>query len=298
MNKLRKRREIKWFLLFTVPGLVVYTVFLMVPIVMSVAISLTDWTGMSKLSEASFVGLKNYRNLFSDSILRITIHNSFVYGVIVMLFVPVIGFILAYIIETFTRRKSLWRTVAYLPAMIPLIVTVFLWKWIYNPQYGLLNQFLKLIGLGKYTTGWITNSSTALYAVTFTSIWKAIPGVFILYLAGLQSVPKEMEEAAVLDGAGRMQVIRYVVLPSLRRVTTIIYVLQFIDVFRVFDLVYAMTNGGPGYYTTEMILTYGYKTTFTNSNAGYGMSITTVLICFVSLVSVLQLRLASKRYDD
>ncbi len=184
------------------------------------------------------------------------------------------------------------------PKVIPLIVTVFLWKWIYNPQYGLLNQFLKLIGLGKYTTGWITNSSTALYAVTFTSIWKAIPGVFILYLAGLQSVPKEMEEAAVLDGAGRMQVIRYVVLPSLRRVTTIIYVLQFIDVFRVFDLVYAMTNGGPGYYTTEMILTYGYKTTFTNSNAGYGMSITTVLICFVSLVSVLQLRLASKRYDD
>ena len=165
MNKLRKRREIKWFLLFTVPGLVVYTVFLMVPIVMSVAISLTDWTGMSKLSEASFVGLKNYRNLFSDSILRITIHNTFVYGVIVMLFVPVIGFILAYIIETFTRRKSLWRMVAYLPAMIPLIVTVFLWKWIYNPQYGLLNQFLKLIGLGKYTTGWITNSSTAFYSL-------------------------------------------------------------------------------------------------------------------------------------
>ena len=252
---------------------------------------------MTQLSQASFVGLKNYASLLNDPILKVTINNTLVYGMIMMLVVPVIAFVLAYVVETFVQRKSLWRTIAYLPAMIPLIVTVFLWKWIYNPQYGLLNAILKAVGLEEFVTGWITNSSTALFAVTFTSIWKAIPGVFVLFMAGLQSVPKELEEAAMLDGANRLQVIQNVTIPSMKKIITIIYVLQFIDVFRVFDLVYAMTNGGPGYYTTEMILTYGYKTTFTNSNAGYGMAITTVLIIFVTLMSSLQLKVAG-RSDD
>lgn len=295
--KARKKRAIKWYMIFTVPGLLIYTIFMIVPIIMSVIISLTNWTGMTQLSQASFVGLKNYASLLKDPILKVTINNTLVYGMIMMLIVPVIAFVLAYVVETFVQRKSLWRTIAYLPAMIPLIVTVFLWKWIYNPQYGLLNAILKAVGLGEFVTGWITNSSTALFAVTFTSIWKAIPGVFVLFMAGLQSVPKELEEAAMLDGANRLQVIRNVTIPSMKKIITIIYVLQFIDVFRVFDLVYAMTNGGPGYYTTEMILTYGYKTTFTNSNAGYGMAITTVLIIFVTLMSSLQLKVAG-RSDD
>lgn len=295
--KVRKKRAIKWYMIFTVPGLLIYTIFMIVPIIMSVIISLTNWTGMTQLSQASFVGLKNYASLLKDPILKVTINNTLVYGMIMMLVVPVIAFVLAYVVETFVQRKSLWRTIAYLPAMIPLIVTVFLWKWIYNPQYGLLNAILKAVGLGELVTGWITNSSTALFAVTFTSIWKAIPGVFVLFMAGLQSVPKELEEAAMLDGANRLQVIRNVTIPSMKKIITIIYVLQFIDVFRVFDLVYAMTNGGPGYYTTEMILTYGYKTTFTNSNAGYGMAITTVLIIFVTLMSSLQLKVAG-RSDD
>lgn len=284
-------------MIFTIPGLLIYTIFMIVPIIMSVIISLTNWTGMTQLSQASFVGLKNYASLLKDPILKVTINNTLVYGIIMMLVVPVIAFVLAYVIETFVQRKSFWRTIAYLPAMIPLIVTVFLWKWIYNPQYGLLNVILKSVGLGEFVTGWITNSSTALYAVTFTSIWKAIPGTFVLFMAGLQSVPKELEEAAMLDGANRFQVIRNVTIPSIKKIITIIYVLQFIDVFRVFDLVYAMTNGGPGYYTTEMILTYGYKTTFTNSNAGYGMAITTILIIFVTLMSSLQLKIAG-RSDD
>ncbi len=295
--KARKKRAIKWYMIFTVPGLLIYTIFMIVPIIMSVIISLTNWTGMTQLSQASFVGLKNYASLLNDPILKVTINNTLVYGMIMMLVVPVIAFVLAYVVETFVQRKSLWRTIAYLPAMIPLIVTVFLWKWIYNPQYGLLNAILKAVGLEEFVTGWITNSSTALFAVTFTSIWKAIPGVFVLFMAGLQSVPKELEEAAMLDGANRLQVIQNVTIPSMKKIITIIYVLQFIDVFRVFDLVYAMTNGGPGYYTTEMILTYGYKTTFTNSNAGYGMAITTVLIIFVTLMSSLQLKVAG-RSDD
>lgn len=297
MNIQKKKRERKWFMIFTIPALILYTIFWILPIVLSAGISFTDWTGMNQLSEANFVGLKNYKNLLTDSILKIALKNNLIYGVIMMIVVPVIAFCLAYIIETFLRRKTFWRTIAYLPAMLPVIVTVFLWKWMYNPQYGLLNQFLKLIGLGDLSTGWLTNTGTALYAVTVTSIWKTIPTYFVLFMAGLQSVPKELIEAAILDGAGRWALIRDVTIPSMKRIITIVYVLVFIDVFRVFDLIYAMTNGGPGYYNTEMILTYGYKTTFTNNNAGYGMSITTILIIFVMICSAIQIKVQNKTYD-
>lgn len=293
----QKKRERKWFMIFTMPALILYTIFWIAPIILSAGISFTDWTGMNQLSEANFVGLKNYMNLFSDSILKTAVGNNLIYGAIMIIIVPVVAFLLAYIIETFLRRKTFWRTIAYLPAMLPVIVTVFLWKWMYNPQYGLLNKFLELIGLGDLATGWLTNTGTALYAVTFTAIWKTVPTYFVLFMAGLQSVPKELIEAAVLDGAGRWALIRDVTIPSMKRIITIVYVLVFIDVFRVFDLVYAMTNGGPGYYNTEMILTYGYKTTFTNNNAGYGMSITTILIIFVMICSAIQLKVQNKSYD-
>lgn len=293
----KRSKKIKWFCCFTIPALVIYSIFWIIPILISGAISFTDWSGMTKLSEAHFVGLKNYQNLFSDSILKIAIKNNLIYGLIMIIIVPVIAFVLAYVIETFIKRKAFWRTVTYLPAILPMIVTMLLWKWMFNPQYGLLNKFLELIGLEQYTTGWLTNTGTALFAVTFVALWKTIPTYFVLFMAGLQSVPAELTEAAILDGAGRLDVIKNVTLPCISKITSIVYVLVFIDVFRVFDLVYTMTNGGPGYYSTEMILTYGYKTTFANSNAGYGMSIMSVLIIFVMICSAVQMKIQNRIED-
>ncbi|HNW86840.1 MAG TPA: sugar ABC transporter permease [Candidatus Limiplasma sp.] len=297
-RSIRQHRSTKWFLAFLTPALVVYTLFWILPILLTGIISLTDWKGTSRLATASFVGLKNFQNLFHDSILSTAVINNLLYGLVMIIAVPVMSFIVAYTIESFVHKKVFFRTVAYLPAILPGIVTVLLWKWIYNPSYGLLNQFLDLIGLDKWTTGWITNSDTALGAVTFTSIWKTVPVYFVLFMAGLQAVPQDLIEAAVLDGASRGQTILHVTLPSIRRVTTIVYTLVFIDTFRVFELVYAMTNGGPGYYNTEMILTYAYKTTFTNSNASYGMAISMVLIALIIVVAALQMKLGNRLADD
>jgi ABC-type sugar transport system permease subunit len=124
-----------------------------------------------------------------------------------------------------------------------------------------------------------------------------IPVYFVLFLAGLQSVSIDLIEAAVLDGAGRWQVIRNVTIPCMKRIITIVYVLVFIDIFRVFDLIYTMTKGGPGYYTTEMILTYSYKTVFTNSNAGYGMAIISALTLFVIICSFIQMKIQNRTAD-
>jgi len=295
--KNKNKRAMRWFLFFLLPTIIIYTLFWIVPIIITVLTSFTDWKGMSKLTTAGFVGLKNYISLLSDSILQISIKNNLIYGFVIVAVVPVISFVIAYVIEGFVKRKMFFRTVAYLPAIIPTIVTVLLWKWIYNPQYGLLNQLLELIGLKGLETGWITNSTTALGAVSFTSIWKMVPVYFVLFLAGLQSVPQALTEAAVLDGANRWQTIKNVTIPSMKRVISIVYTLIFIDVFRVFELVYAMTKGGPGYYNTEMLLTYAYKTTFANANASYGMAITTTLIVLVTAVTGIQLKF-SRRNDD
>ena len=294
----RQQRSTKWFWTFLAPALVVYTIFWIIPILMTGVISFTDWKGTSKLSTAAFVGLKNFASLFSDSVLATAIRNNLIYGLVMIIAVPVFSFALAYIIESFVKRKVFFRTVAYLPAILPTIVTVLLWKWIYNPSYGLLNQFLELLGLGQWTTGWITNTDTALGAVTFASIWKTVPVYFVLFMAGLQAVPQDLIEAAVLDGASRRQTVFHVTLPSIQRVTTIVYTLVFIDVFRVFELVYAMTNGGPGYYNTEMLLTYAYKTSFANSNASYGMTISTVLICLIILAAAFQMKLGNRLADE
>lgn len=288
-QQLHKKKKTKWFLCFSLPALIIYTLFWIVPIVLSIGISFTNWKGITKLSEASFVGLKNYINLTKDTILIKSAGNNLIYGLVIIIVVPIISFIFAYIIETFLTRKMFFRTITYLPAIIPTIVTVMLWKWIYNPQYGLLNKFLSLIGLESLAKGWLTNSSTALLSVSFTSIWKTVPVYFVLFLAGLQTVPKDLIESATLDGAGKLKIIKNVTLPSISRITTIVLVLVFIDIFRVFELVYAMTNGGPGYYNTEMLLTYAYKTTFTNSNAGYGMAMTTSIIILVIVSTVLLL---------
>lgn len=297
-HSLIQSRRAKWFWLFLAPALAVYTLFWILPIALTGIISLTDWKGTSKLSTAAFIGLKNYLNLFSDSILPTTVANNLMYCLVMIVVVPVMSFIVAYIIETFVKRKVFFRTVAYLPAILPSIVTVLLWKWIYNPSYGLLNQIFDLAGLDRWTTGWITNSDTALGAVAFTSVWKTVPVYFVLFMAGLQAVPQDLVEAAVLDGANRRQTIWNVTLPSIQRVTNIVFTLVFIDTFRVFELVYAMTNGGPGYYNTEMVLTYAYKTTFTNSNASYGMAISFVLIFLIIVVAALQMKLGNRLADE
>ena len=159
---MKERRNRKYFLMFSLPALAVYTVFWIFPVFLGFYISFTNWNGIVNLADAQFTGFKNYVNLLYDSILRVSVLNNIKYGIITLIVVPVAAFAVAYLVENFTRKKSFWRTVTYLPAMIPTIVTVFLWKWIYNPQYGILNEILKAVGLGGLATGWITT----------TTIWR------------------------------------------------------------------------------------------------------------------------------
>jgi ABC-type sugar transport system permease subunit len=294
LSKAKNTYDLKWFIIFTASALIIYTLFWVLPIIFTFLISFTNWNGITPLNRDVFVGFRNYINMLGDPILRIAVRNNLIYGAAMILFMPVLSFCIAFILERYVPLKTLFRTFAYLPAVLPSVVTVLIWKWIFNPNYGLFNMLLRLIGLDSLTRGWVTDPKTALAAVILTALWKGIPTFVVLNLAGLQNVPTQMEEAARIDGAGTWQVIRHVVLPSMRGVQVTIYTLIIIDVFRVFDLIYIMTNGGPGYYSTEMILTYVYKASFSSRLEGYANAISFTTIVLVMLINSIQLHFSMK----
>jgi len=288
----------KYFFIFVGPTLLIYTIFWALPIISSILLSFTNWSGISSLFSSDFVGLKNFKQMSIDPIFRTSMKNNLIYGMIMFLTVTPISFFVAYFLDTHVRHKKICETFAYLPAVLPVIVVTLLWKWIYNPQYGMLNSFLKLIGLEKFTTGWLTNSDVALGAITFVSIWKSVPIYLILCLAGLQQVPNKLKEAAIIDGATEPIVLFNVIIPCMQRVLYTVMSLVVIDVFRTFELVYVMTDGGPGYYSTEMLLTYMYKTSFANSMAGYGSAIATTTIFIVLVITSLNLKATMKSNEE
>lgn len=288
----------KWSLAFEGPALVVYTIFWALPILVTLLFSLTDWSGISSISSAKFVGLKNYAQMLVDPIFKICLKNNLIYGLVMILTVTPISFAIAYVLDSFVKHKKIFQTFAYLPAILPVIVVTLLWRWIYNPQYGLFNNFLKLIGLEQYQRGWLTDSDVALKSITLVSIWKSAPFYIILCLAGLQQVPDELKEAAICDGANGFVLVKDVIIPSMRRVLCTVLSLVMIDVFRTFELVYVMTEGGPGYYSTEMLLTYMYKTSFAYSMAGYGSSIAATTIVIVLGITALNLRMTMRSNEE
>ena len=294
---IQERYKLKWFELFLAPALILYTIFWAVPILSTLSFSFTNWSGITPLSQADFVGLKNFKQMTTDPIFIQSLKNNFQYGIVMVLVVPPLSFMIAYLLDTHVPFKKFFGVLAYIPAILPSVVVMLLWRWILNAQYGLVNTLLRAAGLDKFAIGWLSNVETALWAVTFVSIWKTIPVYMILALAGLQQIPVEYKEAAIIDGANEWQRIIHVIIPSMRGVFYTIFTLIIIDVFRVFELVYIMTEGGPGYYSTEMLLTYMYKTSFSSYMAGYGSAIAATTIIIVLFITALNMKLSAK-YDE
>ena len=215
----KRGKALGWMAFFLGPALLVYTVFWMAPIALTAVISLTDWKGTTALSEANFVGLKNYVSLLSDSILKISIKNNLLYGALMLLLVPVLSFVIAYVIENFIRRKAFFRTLAYLPAILPTIVVVLLWKWIYNPQYGLLNQLLQKIGilaLYNHLTGSDLEYFTLINtqgAVVLGMVYNYLPFMILPIYSVIVKLDHSLLEAARDLGANTVTVFRKVILP-------------------------------------------------------------------------------------
>ena len=268
-----------------------FTVFVMAPFFVGIYTSFFKWDGFSAMK---FNGIKNYLYVFRDEIFWKAIRNTFVYAILVTVFKNVIAFFLASVLVKNFFGKTIFRTAIYIPVTLSYIVIGILWTWIYNPTFGLLNSLLTALGLEKLILGWLSDANVALFSVIAVDIWKWIGYHMVLYIAGLQGVPKDLYEAAEIDGAGRLAKLRYVTIPMVNA-TIVINVLMSITGAFVsnYDIVYIMTNGGP-YHSTEVSLTYIMKTAFTDSNFGKANAMSVVLFLMVLVFGFIQLRAMSR----
>lgn len=283
-------RVIPW--LFMAPALFFYVGFVVYPMGRSLVISLFEWDGLSP--NMTFVGLENFRQLFFvDEVARHALVNNLVWTIGGVVVPTAIGLLLAVALNRDMPGKNVLRTIFYLPGVLPLIAVGLMWAWMYNPNFGVINSFLRSVGLGDYTAGWLSNFDTAFISVFVTFVWGAVGFPMILYLAGLQGISREYYEAARVDGANSWHTFWHVTLPGLRESHIVVLSLALIGGFKVFDLVYTMTYGGPG-RSTQVLGTWMYFQTFQYYNAGYGAAIAWVIAAIVMLVAIPYLRYQAK----
>jgi raffinose/stachyose/melibiose transport system permease protein len=266
--------------LFAAPALVVYAVVVLYPAVSGVVYAFTDWSGIGE--DMSFVGLAQFRTLLGDEQALGSIVNTLLLTVAIVVVQNAVGLLLALGVHVRLRSRALLRVVFFAPVVVSPVMVAFLWKYLYNPDPS-----SGLNGLLGVQVDWLGDPSIALWSIAGMVIWQNAGYSMVIFLAGLEGVPPELHEAAKIDGAGTWQRFRFVTWPLLAPALTINLMLSTIGGLKLFDQVFAATNGGPG-YATETLSTVLYKQAFVFGKFGYSTAIALVLALFVAAVSLVQ----------
>lgn len=280
--------------LFIAPSLVLIAVFIAEPILQSGWMSLHDWTIGG--SDNPFVGLGNYTALWHDSRFWNALRVTVIYTAVVTTGQVALGLGIAVRLRRTTWYSSLLRTAYFFPYIASLVVVGVIWKFLLDPQVGLIDAWLADLGVSS-PPDWLQSTSLALPTVIAVGIWKNVGFTMIVLLAGMQQVPADLYEAATLDGAGPWRRFRHVTLPALRPSLLFTTLIATITGLQLFDLVFAMTGGGP-IFSTESIVMYLYEKGFVEFDMGYASAIAWVLFLIILAVSAVQLRVARYRDDD
>ena len=277
--------------LYLIPGLVIYLVFIFIPILSTIRNSFYDWNGFSAGRE--FVRLDNYTALLDDPQFFTALINNFIF----IFFYSIIPIMIGLILATLLGRKPLrgmtfFRTGLFLPQILSMVVVGFTWRWIFNPTFGLLNTGLRALGLDSLTRAWLGDFQTALPAVGAVGSWVMYGFCMVLFLAGMQRIPEDQFEAAELDGANGFRQFLHITLPSLRAEMGVALITTVIAALRVFDLVYVTTRGGPGDATlvTGFLV---YRSAFQQNQLGYASAIATIMTILILIISLIILRFQS-----
>jgi ABC-type sugar transport system permease subunit len=276
---------------FVLPALLLYGFFFIYPFVVSIYYSLTDWDGAQPIKE--FIGLSNYRALLADSLLWEALYHNLIWVVLGTAAPIAIGLLLGVLLWSGTRGTTLFRTLYFLPFILAQVVVAIIWNWIYHPLWGPLNVSLRALGLDSLARGWLGDPAWALLAVIIVAVWSYFGFTFVVIMAGLQDVSKELVEAATLDGANPWQRFIHVIVPQLRHVLTMITAFTLIGGFNVFDIIFVMTQGGPG-TATQVIGTYTYRKAFQQGDIGYGSALSMVMTVITLIASYLFIRLRER----
>ncbi|WP_197713563.1 carbohydrate ABC transporter permease [Lederbergia lenta] len=270
---------------FLLPNILGFLIFILIPVIASFVMSFTTWNGFGKIE---FIGLENYKNLFFDENFRISFINSILFTVISVPITLFLSVLIAIALNKGIRFVKVFRTAVFLPYVTATIAVAAVWQLIFNPSMGPINGFLMTLGIDN-PPGWLSSPSWALVSVSIVYIWHSIGYYMILFLAGLQGIPNYLYEAADLDGAGAVSKFFNVTLPMLSPIVFFTTIIGVINSFKVFDLIYILTNGGPG-RSTHVLVYDIYNTAFKQFEYGYASSMAYVLFMLILLFAFFQFK--------
>ncbi|MFZ2636831.1 MAG: sugar ABC transporter permease [Rectinemataceae bacterium] len=269
-------------LLFLIPAFALYAVFLVVPVFQSFRYSLFRWDGLSPLDR--FVGLGNYKELLGDPVFWKSLANNSILLVFSLITQLPVAILLAVLLTDKVRMKGLFRTMFFAPQIISTVAAGYMFYYIYEPTFGILNQLLRALNLGSLAKGWLGDTNLALYAVLFVISWRFVGFYMVLFMASIEGMPVEIFEAATMDGCGKWMIVRKITLPMLRDTIKTACVLSIVGSIKYFDLIWVMTQGGPA-HASELIATYMYKKTFLSWDVGYGSALAFTLFAIAFVLS-------------
>ena len=297
-NKTRKRLSNETVgYLYVLPAVIFILLFVLYPVIYNIVISLQKYdisTFQSGVKE--FIGFENYKSIFSDTLFIKSVSNTFVYTIICIIFQLGIGFLLALFFNKKFPGANITSGLTLIAWVMPMLVIGIIWKWLWASDSGVVNYFLQNLHLIDKPIQWLNEPRYAFAAVTITNIWVGIPFNMLLVLTGMTTISDDVYEAAKIDGAGRLQSLRYITIPLLKTTMVSAVTIGFSYTFKAYDLIVGMTQGGPN-HATEMISTLIYQENFTTFDFGKGSAMANVYFLIIFVVAIFYSQLVMREEE-
>jgi ABC-type sugar transport system permease subunit len=295
VNRSLRLRRLMAPALFIAPAALALILTMAAPMADAVLLSLQHWDGMTP---PSWIGFSNYLNLFHDETFFRALWHTAYFTVCTVILQTILPLLIASLLNSGVRGSTAFRTLYFMPVIISLAISGLLWAMLFEPNFGAVNSFLRAVGLGGLTQLWLADAATVMPSVIIVSVWQSLGFYLVIFFAALQGVPKDLYEAAELDGANAWSRFVHVSVPTIWPVILIVIVLNTINGIKVFDQIWVMTAGGPN-YASATLGTYLYAMAFgamgaSNSRLGYATAIAMVILLLSIVVSIVQIRLGRR----
>lgn len=280
-------------ILFLLPNALIFTIFIIIPAFQGLRMSLFDWGAFSK---PRYIGLANFRAMLADEVFLRTLQNTLVYSLFVVPLLVAAALILALLLHRNTVRwVNAFRSVFYIPSLLSMITVGISWRFILGDDMGIVNYLIE--GFVGGSVNWLTNETLAMGSVIFVSVWAGAGYYMVILIGGLQAIPSELYEAAMIDGARSWDRFRFVTLPMLKNTLLVAVVLATITSFKAYELIAVMTQGGPG-YATKFIVQQVYQAAFVEDRLGYASAMSIVLLLLISGFTLIQFKASGKEQEN
>ncbi|MCT4562752.1 MAG: sugar ABC transporter permease [Maledivibacter sp.] len=285
MEKIRYKINSNLHKFMAIPAMILFSIFFIYPLLRGIGLSLTDYNGMTP---PNFIGLDNFIDFFKDDRAKTDVVNTIFFAAACAPLLNIFGFIYALILDKDFRGKSIVRAIVYLPAVISPLIMGYTWYFILQPKRGLLFAVTNMLNLNVFTGNWMQDRYTALWVLVVVNVWQYVGMTMIIYLAGLQSIPQEMYEVSKIEGASKFQTLRHVTLPLMIQSIKINVITNIIGSLSVFEIIMALTKGGPG-YSTESLSIYIMRMCY-GSFTGYSTAVAIILFLIILVPVIISLR--------